>query len=150
MAHGQEGVGGTQELSAKLVGQDLNDVILPLSGKTPACAKIRDKNVWPVMQYSDLFSQPQFAARINQISLELAQEFKEGTAVKLIDDMKNEIDKLFLTKPKADIEVKPVEAFREKSEGGAFYEEPALDGSRPGRYYINLYNIFYSSKSAIL
>lgn len=62
-------------------------------------------------------------------------------AVKLIDDMKNEIDKLFLTKPKADIEVKPVEAFREKSAGGAFYEEPALDGSRPGRYYINLYNM---------
>ncbi len=62
-------------------------------------------------------------------------------AVKLIDDMKKEIDKLFLTKPKADIEVKPVEAFREKSAGGAFYEEPALDGSRPGRYYINLYNM---------
>lgn len=62
-------------------------------------------------------------------------------AVKLIDDIKNEIDKLFLTKPKADIEVKPVEAFREKSAGGAFYEEPALDGSRPGRYYINLYNM---------
>ncbi|MES2285176.1 MAG: DUF885 domain-containing protein [Bacteroidota bacterium] len=62
-------------------------------------------------------------------------------AVKIIDDMKKEIDKLFLTKPKADIEVKPVEAFREKSAGGAFYEEPALDGSRPGRYYINLYNM---------
>lgn len=62
-------------------------------------------------------------------------------AVKLIDDMKPELDKLFLTKPKADIEVKAVEAFREKSAGGAFYEDPALDGSRPGRYYINLYNM---------
>jgi uncharacterized protein (DUF885 family) len=62
-------------------------------------------------------------------------------AVKIIDDMKKELDKLFLTKPKADIEVKPVEAFREKSAGGAFYEDPALDGSRPGRYYINLYNM---------
>ncbi|MDQ3046142.1 MAG: DUF885 domain-containing protein [Bacteroidota bacterium] len=62
-------------------------------------------------------------------------------AVKLIDDMKLELDKLFLTKPKADIVVKAVEAFREKSAGGAFYEEPALDGSRPGRYYINLYNM---------
>lgn len=61
--------------------------------------------------------------------------------VKIIDDMKKELDKLFLTKPKADIEVKAVEAFREKSAGGAFYEEPALDGSRPGRYYINLYNM---------
>lgn len=62
-------------------------------------------------------------------------------AVKIIDDMKKELDKLFLTKPKADIEVKAVEPFREKSAAGAFYEEPALDGSRPGRYYINLYNM---------
>ncbi|MGQ0827168.1 MAG: DUF885 domain-containing protein [Bacteroidota bacterium] len=62
-------------------------------------------------------------------------------AVRIIDDMKKELDKLFLTKPKADIEVKAVEPFREKSAGGAFYEEPALDGSRPGRYYINLYNM---------
>ncbi|MDF2438880.1 MAG: lipoprotein [Bacteroidota bacterium] len=62
-------------------------------------------------------------------------------AVKIIDDMKKELDKLFLTKPKADCVVKPVEAFREKSAGGAFYEDPAPDGSRPGRYYINLYNM---------
>ena len=62
-------------------------------------------------------------------------------AVALIDHMKTELDKLFLTKPKADIEVKAVEPFREKSAGGAFYEEPALDGSRPGRYYINLYDM---------
>src|ERR1019366_5899267 len=62
-------------------------------------------------------------------------------AVKIIDGMKKQLDKLFLTKPKADIVVKPVESFREKSAAGAFYEEPALDGSRPGRYYINLYNM---------
>jgi uncharacterized protein (DUF885 family) len=62
-------------------------------------------------------------------------------AVKIIDDMKRELDKLFLTKPKADIVVLPVEAFREKSAGGAFYEDPAADGSRPGRYYINLFNM---------
>lgn len=62
-------------------------------------------------------------------------------AVKIIDDMKGQLDKLFLTKPKADIVVKPVEKFREKSAAGAFYEEPAVDGSRPGTYYINLYNM---------
>jgi uncharacterized protein (DUF885 family) len=62
-------------------------------------------------------------------------------AVQIIDDMKKELAKLFLTKPKADIVVKPVETFREKSAGGAFYEDPAIDGSRPGTYYINLYNM---------
>ncbi len=62
-------------------------------------------------------------------------------AVKIIEDMKKELPKLFVTLPKASIEVKAVEPFREKSAGGAFYEEPALDGSRPGRYYINLYDM---------
>lgn len=62
-------------------------------------------------------------------------------AVKIIDDMKQQLPKLFLTLPKASIEVKAVEPFREQSTGGAFYEEPALDGSRPGRYYINLYDM---------
>lgn len=72
---------------------------------------------------------------------EAGKEAYRVKAVKIIDDMKKELDKLFLTKPKADIVVKPVEAFREKSAGGAFYEDPAIDGSRPGRYYINLYNM---------
>ena len=62
-------------------------------------------------------------------------------AVKIIDDMKQQLPKLFVTLPKASIEVKAVEPFREKSAGGAFYEEPALDGSRPGRYYINLFDM---------
>jgi uncharacterized protein (DUF885 family) len=59
----------------------------------------------------------------------------------IIDAMRKRLDDLFITKPKAALVVKPVEAFREKSAGGAFYEEPALDGSRPGRYYINLYTL---------
>ncbi|MDD8059177.1 MULTISPECIES: DUF885 domain-containing protein [Shewanella] len=43
--------------------------------------------------------------------------------------------------PKADYIVKPVEAFREKSAAGASYESPAVDGSRPGIFYINTYNL---------
>lgn len=62
-------------------------------------------------------------------------------AVALIDDMKGRLDELFLTKPKADLIVKAVEAFREKSAGKAFYQAPAPDGSRPGTYYANLYDM---------
>ncbi|MDP5211915.1 DUF885 domain-containing protein [Pseudoalteromonas tunicata] len=60
-------------------------------------------------------------------------------AVKVIDDMKARLDELFITKPKADLQVKAVEAFREKAAGKAFYQQPAPDGSRPGIYYANLY-----------
>jgi uncharacterized protein (DUF885 family) len=63
----------------------------------------------------------------------------EATA--LIDEMKGHLDQLFITKPKADLVVKRVEAFREKSAGKAFYQQPAPDGSRPGNYYANLYKM---------
>jgi uncharacterized protein (DUF885 family) len=45
------------------------------------------------------------------------------------------------TVPKAPLTVKAVEPFREKSAGKAFYQRPAPDGSRPGVYYANLYNM---------
>ncbi len=61
-------------------------------------------------------------------------------AVAVIDDMRDRLDTLFLTKPKAELIVKRVEAFREKSAGTAFYQRPAPDGSRPGIYYANLYD----------
>lgn len=59
-------------------------------------------------------------------------------ATGLIETMKGRLDSLFITKPKADLLVKRVESFRERSAGKAFYETPALDGSRPGIYYVNL------------
>ncbi|WP_417439055.1 DUF885 domain-containing protein [Idiomarina sp.] len=63
----------------------------------------------------------------------------EATAV--IDDMRGRLDELFLNKPKAELTVKAVEPFREKSAGKAFYQQPSMDGSRPGIYYANLYDM---------
>ena len=62
-------------------------------------------------------------------------------AVQLIDTMKGRLDDVFISKPEADLTVKAVEAFREKSAGKAFYNGPAIDGSRPGIYYANLYKM---------
>lgn len=63
------------------------------------------------------------------------------SATRLVDNMKAKLDEIFITKPKADMVVKRVEAFREKSAGKAFYNEPAIDGTRPGYYYANLYDM---------
>ena len=68
-----------------------------------------------------------------------ADYLKDATA--LIDTMRGRLDELFLVKPKADMIVKAVEAFREKSAGKAFYQQPSMDGSRPGIYYANLYRM---------
>lgn len=63
----------------------------------------------------------------------------EATA--LIDTMSGRLDEVFKVKPKAPMIVKQVEAFREKSAGKAFYSNPSPDGSRPGTYYANLYDM---------
>lgn len=62
-------------------------------------------------------------------------------ATALIDTMRDNLDKMFIVKPKAALEVKAVEAYREASAGKAFYNRPAPDGSRPGIYYANLYRM---------
>jgi uncharacterized protein (DUF885 family) len=58
-----------------------------------------------------------------------------------IDAMEAKIPDYFGLTPKAPMIIKRVEAFREKSAGKAFYQSPANDGSRPGIYYANLYDM---------
>jgi len=64
---------------------------------------------------------------------------REATA--FIDDMKVRLPEVFNRLPKAELDVRAVEAFREKAAGKAFYNRPAPDGSRPGIYYANLYRM---------
>ncbi|MFK5879853.1 MAG: DUF885 domain-containing protein [Flavobacteriaceae bacterium] len=67
-------------------------------------------------------------------------EYMQQTT-QIIDSMQTRLDELFITKPKAAIKVKAVEPFREKSAGKAFYQDAAPDGSRPGTYYANMYDM---------
>ena len=62
-------------------------------------------------------------------------------ANEIIANMKAKLPELFNALPKADVVVKRVEPFREKAAGKAFYNRPAPDGSRPGFYYANLYDM---------
>jgi uncharacterized protein (DUF885 family) len=58
-----------------------------------------------------------------------------------IDTMEAKVPEYFGLVPQADMVVKRVEAFREQSAGKAFYQSPSKDGSRPGTYYANLYDM---------
>ena len=51
------------------------------------------------------------------------------------------LPRLFDVSPKADYEVREVEAFRAASAAGASYVAPSADGSRPGIFYINTYDL---------
>src|SRR5436190_1367013 len=45
---------------------------------------------------------------------------------------------LFITTPRAKIEVRRVPEFKESTAPGAYYEPPAMDGTRPGIFFANL------------
>ena len=62
-------------------------------------------------------------------------------ASEAINRMSADLPGLFHTLPQADLEVRAVEPFRERSAGKAFYSAPAPDGSRPGVYFANLYRM---------
>ena len=47
----------------------------------------------------------------------------------------------FSTLPKAKLEIRPYEPFREKFEAGASYEQGTPDGSRPGIFYFNAFDL---------
>jgi len=60
-------------------------------------------------------------------------------------DLKVRIDaalpKLFSLLPKADYQVRAVEAYRAQSAAGANYQRASADGSRPGIFYVNTFNL---------
>ena len=59
-------------------------------------------------------------------------------ATQIIADMRRELPRFFSLLPKAPIEVRRVETFREDTTASAFYERGSPDGSRPGAFYANL------------
>ncbi len=54
-----------------------------------------------------------------------------------IDEIYEEVGEYFNVLPKAPLEVRAVEAWREETAPIAFYSRPSPDGSRPGIYYTN-------------
>lgn len=55
-----------------------------------------------------------------------------------IDSIYADVDQYFNILPKAPLEVRKVEEWREETAPIAFYNRPSPDGSRPGIYYVNL------------
>jgi uncharacterized protein (DUF885 family) len=51
------------------------------------------------------------------------------------------IGTLFSTLPKSKLEIRPVPAYREKTDAGGSYNPGTPDGSRPGVFYFNTYDL---------
>lgn len=60
---------------------------------------------------------------------------------KILDEVNAGLNNAFRIRPKAGMEVVRIPEFKEKTAPGAYYQQPAIDGSRPGRFYANLFDI---------
>ncbi|MFZ9046626.1 MAG: DUF885 domain-containing protein, partial [Cyclobacteriaceae bacterium] len=59
----------------------------------------------------------------------------------ILDEISAGLDESFDIRPKAGLEVKRVPEFREEGSAGAYYNGPAMDGSRGGVFYANLRDV---------
>lgn len=85
-------------------------------------------------------------AVLNNDPKQLYPDTDEGRA-QIIADLNRQIrdldpllPKVFRTLPKAPVEVRRVPVFIQDGASNGYYQSPALDGSRPGAFYINLKN----------
>ena len=59
----------------------------------------------------------------------------------MIDHIDAGLDPYFNVRPKQSVRVERIPVFKEKTSPGAYYQPPALDGSRPGVFYANLRSV---------
>lgn len=59
----------------------------------------------------------------------------------MLVDVEKQMSSHFYDIPEAKLDVQRIPEFKEKTSPGAYYQSPAMDGSRPGVFYANLYDI---------
>jgi len=59
----------------------------------------------------------------------------------ILDEVSEGLEPYFDVMPEAGLEVQRIPGFKEKTAPGAYYQPPAMDGSRPGIFYANLFDI---------
>ncbi|MFA0812818.1 DUF885 domain-containing protein [Microbulbifer epialgicus] len=64
----------------------------------------------------------------------------------IIDEVNEGLDDYFDIKPTKGVEVRRVAEFKEQGAPGAYYNPPAMDGSRPGVFYANLRDVRETKK----
>ena len=69
-----------------------------------------------------------------------AQELKDGFA-KIAREVDAQIPRFFLAVPKTPLLIQPYPEFRAKYEAGGSYNQGASDGTRPGIFYFNTYDL---------
>ncbi|WP_425508229.1 DUF885 domain-containing protein [Tahibacter soli] len=85
----------------------------------------------------DFFKFMQNEPRFSFESEEALLKYYRGLEAKINE----KVPQLFSLIPKSKFEIRPVEAFRAQSASGGQYQRPSEDGSRPGVFYVNTYDL---------
>ena len=87
--------------------------------------------------------------RIQTLMKDPAQNFPDTDAgraemIRYLEELNTDVmakaGDYFVTLPSADLEIVRVPEYSQDSAPGGYYSQPSIDGSRPGRFYINLKN----------
>jgi uncharacterized protein (DUF885 family) len=125
----KEDAGGKSPAASSPAGVSADSATVASAAPSPALAAAEDFKSF----LAQLRSDPAFRYQSPAEILEAYRALKEQVA--------EQMPALFSIAPKNDFEIRPMEAFREKSAPSAEYQMGTPDGSRPGVFYVNTYDL---------
>lgn len=110
------------------IGQRMKEIFLELGYKVdkPVGAMMNDLNENPEFLYADTPNR---------------KEIVIADYNRMVKEAEEEVGPYFNKVPASPVEVRAVPEYSEKTAAGGYYQSPSLDGSRPGVFYANLYDI---------
>jgi len=125
----------TSAMSAEEIHQLGREQAKQLSARMDALLRSQGKSSGSVTERTQaLAKDPQYLFPNSDAGRQQILEYCNG----LIRALQPHLPKYFRTLPKAPVEIRRVPSYTEAGAPGGYYQIPALDGSRPGAFYINL------------
>ena len=122
---------GLQEVDR--IGKRMKEIFLELGYKV-------DKPVGEMM--NDLNEDPNFLYEDTEDRKKIViDDYNQ-----MVKEAEEDVRPYFYKFPSSPVEVRPVPEYSEKTAAGGYYQSPSLDGSRPGVFYANLYDIKQTPK----
>ncbi len=125
--------------TTSLTGDEIHrtglDLVAQLSAKADAAMKAQGLTQGSVgARYRAMYEDPRYRyANTDEGKAKLLADLNVKVAA-----VQARLPKYFGVLPKAKVEIRRIPAYTEAGAPGGYYQPPALDGSRPGAYYINL------------
>lgn len=111
------------------------EMVAQLSAQADAIMKAQGLTTGTVGQrYRQMFSDPKF----RYPNTDAGKEKLIADLNKKVQEIRATLPRSFGVLPKANVVIVRVPKYIEAGAPGGYYNNPSLDGSRPGRYYINL------------